>query len=77
VHFYTWLPATLISTWVTGIGFDAKYLKWTSSQTPLNQITRKSRMTCPPEIVQDMPERFSRCVKTIEFIPIKSLVATG
>jgi len=50
---------------VTGIGFAAKYLKWTSSHTPLNQITRKSRMTCPPDIVQDMPERFSRWVKTI------------
>jgi hypothetical protein len=22
-------------------------------------------MTCPPAIVQDMPERFSRCVKTV------------
>ena len=22
-------------------------------------------MTCPPDRVQDMPERFSRCVKTI------------
>jgi hypothetical protein len=31
---------------------------------PLNQIARKSRMTCPPAIVHDIPECWSRCVKT-------------
>ena len=54
-----------VSPWVLGIGCDAKYRTWTSSHPPLNQITRKSRMTGPPEIVQDMPARFSRGVKTV------------
>src|ERR687895_2536211 len=31
-----------------GIGLDAKYRWWTSFQTPLNLITRKSKMTWPP-----------------------------
>jgi len=50
---------------VTGLGFDATDRKWTSCQPPLNQITRQSSMTGPPEIAQDMPARCSHWVKTI------------
>jgi hypothetical protein len=35
------------------------------SQTPRNQITRRSRRTCLPSRVHAIPERLSRCVHTI------------
>src|SRR5262244_3118564 len=54
-----------VSRWTTGIGLDAKYLRWTSCQTRLNLITRRSKITWPPAIVHDIPERLSRCVNTI------------
>jgi len=54
-----------ISAWVSGLGLDAPYLGWTSLQTPLNQTTRTSTMTCPPSIVHDIPERLSLWVHTI------------
>src|SRR5262249_50661431 len=51
-----------MSTWVAGWGFEAKYLWYTSSQTPLSQMTRRSKMTWPPVIVHAIPERLRRCV---------------
>ena len=48
------VPGT-ISTWVSGLGGDAKDLGWTALQTPRNQTPRRSTMICPPSLGHGIP----------------------